>query len=150
MLLSKSCIYGIRSVLLLAVEDQRRFISIKEIATKLDIPFHFLTKILQTLGHANIVESIKGPKGGVALKVSSESLSVMDIISVLDGEKLFEDCVMDLKNCNEDDPCILHKAWFKTRKKLEFDFQNGSLKNLAKKIKKGDGRLYEEKQDKTY
>ena len=148
MLLSKSCIYGIRSVLLLAVEDQKKFTSIKKIANKLDIPFHFLTKILQTLGHANIIESVKGPKGGVALKAPAETISIMDIISALDGGKLFEDCVMELSGCDEEDPCILHKSWFKTKNKLEVDFQNGTLKDLAKKIKKGNGKLYEVKPEK--
>lgn len=143
MLLSKSCVYGIRSVLLLAVESDKKFISIKEIANKLNIPFHFLTKILQTLGHANILESVKGPKGGVALKSPSDELSVMDIISVLDGDKLFEDCIMGINGCSENDPCILHKSWYKTKIKLEVDLQKESLKDLAKKIKKGSVRLFD-------
>ena len=147
MLLSKSCVYGIRSVLLLAVESDKRFISIREIAKKLDIPFHFLTKILQILGHADILESVKGPKGGVALKISPDKLSIMDIISVLDGDRLFQECIMGLNGCSEDDPCILHKSWHKTKHKLEVDFQAGTLKDLAKKIKKGNVKLFDIKEN---
>lgn len=147
MILSKSCVYGIRSVLMLAVENEKKFISIKEIAHKLNIPFHFLTKILQILGHANILESVRGPKGGIALKVPSEELSVKDIISAFDGNKLFEDCVMGINGCTADDPCALHKAWDSTKSRLEIDFQSVSLKDLAKKIKKGKVRLYDIKKE---
>jgi len=49
MLLSRSCEYAIQAVLYLAENREQRFISIKEIAEKNDISFHFLGKILQSL-----------------------------------------------------------------------------------------------------
>jgi Rrf2 family protein len=143
MLLSKTCIYGIRSVLFLAVKNDPKFTSIKEIAQTLDIPFHFLTKILQTLSHANIVESVKGPRGGVTLKKASKDISVFDIVTALDGEELFRDCVIGLPGCSDENPCFLHKAWHKTKIKLKVDLEADSLKDLAAKIRKGKLRLLE-------
>lgn len=143
MLLSKTCIYGIRSTLFLAVRNENKFISIKEIADTLDIPFHFLTKILQTLGHANIIESVKGPKGGVTLKKPSTEISVLDIVSALDGDQLFLDCVIGLLGCSDENPCFLHKAWHKTKCKLKIDLEADSLKDLAAKVKRGKIRLLE-------
>lgn len=49
MLLSKSCIYGLRATLFLSAREQDGFIPIREMSEKLEISFHFLTKILQQL-----------------------------------------------------------------------------------------------------
>ncbi|CAN0202088.1 unnamed protein product, partial [Chrysoparadoxa australica] len=49
MLLSKSCVYGLRASIYLASKSDEEFNSIKEMSDKLEISFHFLTKILQQL-----------------------------------------------------------------------------------------------------
>lgn len=62
---SKACTYAIRAALYLAVHagPQAR-LGVKEIAEALDVPKHFLAKILQQLVRNNLVSSVKGPSGG--------------------------------------------------------------------------------------
>ncbi|NUM71915.1 MAG: Rrf2 family transcriptional regulator, partial [Ignavibacteriaceae bacterium] len=64
MIFSKATIYGIKSIVYVAKQQNGKdYVSIREIAEKLEIPFHFLTKILQKLTHAGIIVSSKGVKG---------------------------------------------------------------------------------------
>ena len=65
MLLSRSAKYGLQSVLYLAIKQQeeQRF-RVITIASDLDIPEHFLGKILQKLVKKDILNSAKGPNGG--------------------------------------------------------------------------------------
>ena len=79
MYLLKSCIYAIRSSLYLAAEKDKKFVSISEISKLLNIPFHYLTKILQTLTHSGLVVSTKGPHGGVSLNKPADKISIYDI-----------------------------------------------------------------------
>ncbi|HCT51303.1 MAG TPA: transcriptional regulator, partial [Balneola sp.] len=65
MLLSKSCVYGLRASIYLASKSDEEFNSIKEMSDKLEISFHFLTKILQQLTAESLMVSYKGPKGGI-------------------------------------------------------------------------------------
>ena len=67
MIFSKSCVYGLRAMIYLASIPREGYVSIKSLSDKLDISFHFLTKILQELTAAELMESMKGPKGGVRL-----------------------------------------------------------------------------------
>ncbi len=46
-MLSNAAIYGIRGLIYLASKKERKYIPISEISEKLDISFHFLTKIFQ-------------------------------------------------------------------------------------------------------
>ncbi len=144
-MLSKSCVYGIRSVLYLTVEKDRQFVPIKEISDRLDISFHFLTKILQNLSHGGIIASFKGPKGGVRLARPATEISVLDIVHILDGKDIFDQCILGLPGCQDKKPCPLHDSWKLSREKIKSDLQEANLASLAIKIKNEDLRLYEMK-----
>ncbi|MFU8811484.1 MAG: RrF2 family transcriptional regulator, partial [Balneolaceae bacterium] len=64
-MLSKSCTYGLRAAVLLATKEKEVYVTIKELSDELDISFFFLTKVLQQLTKAELLESYKGPNGGV-------------------------------------------------------------------------------------
>jgi Rrf2 family protein len=142
-MLSKSCVYGIRALLYLTLNAGRQFVPIKEISNKLDISFHFLTKILQILSQKGLIGSFTGPKGGVRLARQPESISILDIILILDGDDLFHQCILGLPGCQDKKPCPLHYDWKYQREQIRQNFQTTDLKSLAIKIKKDDLRLYE-------
>ena len=61
---SRTCEYAIQSIIYLALQKGVRPVNIKEISAKLNIPSHFLAKILQNLTQDQLVVSFKGPGGG--------------------------------------------------------------------------------------
>jgi len=135
MLLSQSCMYGIRAALLIATKgesDKDSFIPIRRIADQLDVSFHFLTKILQVLTHAKLMESYKGPNGGVRLARPAEELSLIDVVEAIDGNDVFDNCLLGLPGCKDDNPCPLHEKWSNSIDQLRALFQETSLAQLAK------------------
>ena len=94
MLLSRACEYGIQAVLYLAKHHDVPYISVKEIAEKHDISFHFLGKILQTLTQKGLLTSYKGPKGGVSLARSPQELTVLQVVEAIDGVEFLRKCVV--------------------------------------------------------
>ncbi len=141
MLFSKSCIYGIRAVIYLAVKKEREYVSIKEMSKMLDISFHFLTKVLQELAAAGLVKSQKGANGGVGLNRPANEITVYDIVAVLDGTALFEECILGLPDCSDENPCSLHKYWRDIKKNIEDSLKEETLDSVAKQIVDGQIRL---------
>ncbi len=149
-MLSHSCTYAIQACLYLAREGQsQRYIPVHRIARDLDIPFHFLKKILQRLGDRGLTKSVRSTNGGVALAKEPQEINVWDIISALDGVDRFEtDCILRLSACNHRRPCALHKAWNKERQRLVKMFQTTDLLSgavsvptmLAVAAERSDGR----------
>ena len=131
MTFSKACNYGVRAALYVATRNQQEFVSIKEISEKLNISFHFLTKILQTLTQQGIMTSFRGPKGGVALAKPAAEISLLDVVQAIDGESLFTDCVLGLNNCGDDQPCPLHNQWTGIRQNIQELFESTSLHQVA-------------------
>jgi Rrf2 family protein len=142
-MLSKKCVYGIRSILYLTLENERQFVPIKEISQRLDISFHFLTKILQTLSQGGLISSFKGPRGGVKLARPAKEISILDVVHILDVKEIFETCILGLPGCQELKPCPLHDSWKKNREMIKSDFNRANMFSLAEKIKDQDLRLYE-------
>lgn len=141
MLLSKSCVYGLRASLYLASDQDGDYISISKLSDKLDISFHFLTKILQELTAADLLESLKGPKGGVRLTKSGREISLYEIVVAIDGADLFTQCVLGLPGCGVEKPCPMHEMWASTRGEIQEMLVTTNLSEMARKGKKGNLRI---------
>ncbi|MDR8390762.1 Rrf2 family transcriptional regulator [Aliifodinibius sp. S!AR15-10] len=144
MLLSKACIYGMRAALYLASSSNDRFIAISQISEDLDISRHFLTKILQQLTKADIMESMKGPKGGVRLKGSGDEITLVEIVAAIDGMDILTECALGLPGCGTAKPCPLHDQWADTRDEIRKMLEDTTLTDLSRKGKEGNLRITED------
>lgn len=143
MLLSKSCVYGIRAVIFLALKENSSVVSIREISSELNISFHFLTKVLQKLTEAGLVVSQRGASGGVRLTRSADNITLMEIIVAIDGTQIFETCVLGLPGCGVLKPCPFHDNWSEVNTRLKEMFNNATLSGYAEMVRTGEVRITE-------
>ncbi len=138
--LSKASTYGLRALLyIVSQKDLDGYISIRKVAEELDISFHFLTKIFQQLTQNNILESYRGPNGGIMLKMPPEKIFLSDIIKVIDGDDFYDKCLLGLPGCGEFAPCPVHNFWKVTKAAMKLEFDTTSLAELGAKV--SDERL---------
>lgn len=140
-MLSRSCEYGLRAALYLASLDEEGYVPISTISEELDISFPFLTKIFQKLNDAGFLTSKRGPKGGVALTTSADEISLHDIVVAIDGDDLFEECVLGLPGCGDARPCPVHDRWSDERDRVEALFRDTSLADMTEPEAAADLRL---------
>jgi Rrf2 family protein len=142
MLLSKACEYGIRAALFIAsTEEDDSYVSIREISDKLDIPYHFLAKILQKLTNTGLLKSMKGPNGGVRFEKHHANIQLFEIVTAIDGDKLFTECILGLPGCGRQKPCALHQHWMIHREGIKNMLNSTTLKELAGQTKAGKFRM---------
>ena len=77
--------YGLRAAAELAAAPPGHPLKAEAIASAQGIPRKFLDNILQSLRHAGIVDSRRGPEGGHLLARPAGEVSVADIIRALEG-----------------------------------------------------------------
>ena len=63
LIFSRQCEYALQAVVYLALKKEGERISIRDLTKRLDIPYHFLGKILQGLTRKGFLTSVKGPTG---------------------------------------------------------------------------------------
>lgn len=83
--ISAKGIYGLTAVVELAMSHKGGPVQIRDIATAHGIPQHYLEQILVVLKKAGFVESFRGAQGGYALARDPRSISVLDLLAVLEG-----------------------------------------------------------------
>ncbi|MCF8244126.1 MAG: Rrf2 family transcriptional regulator [Saprospiraceae bacterium] len=133
--LSKGTVYGLRALVYLATQkDRTGYVSIGEISEKLDISFHFLTKTFQMLTQKGILESYRGPSGGIALNKPAEQIFLFDIVKILEGDDFFDKCLLGLPGCGDFEPCPVHDFWKVAKAALKNEFEITSLAELGAKV----------------
>lgn len=132
MQLTKSSIYGLRaSILLTKRGGNNSYVTIRELSEELNISFHFLTKILQELSKSEILESFKGPNGGVRLAKPPNKITLKDIVTSIDVKYNILDCPFGLSGCVEISPCPLQQDWQNFKIKMEKMMSEVTLEDLS-------------------
>ncbi|MFT5373906.1 MAG: Rrf2 family iron-sulfur cluster assembly transcriptional regulator [Candidatus Latescibacterota bacterium] len=131
MLFSQSCKYAIRALVHLSLSTDSPSLS-REIARDIQVPEHFLAKILQDLVRHQLLESFKGRGGGFQLARTPERISLGEIVHAVDGNGLTENCLLGLPNCSAESPCAMHDWWSIQRRELKKMLEGQSLTDLTK------------------
>ena len=132
---SKTCEYAIRAMIFIAQKSkQQSKTGIKEIAKEIGAPEHFIAKILQDLCRNGLLQSSKGPTGGFYLDKASQQCSLLEIVKVVDGDKLFNGCGLGLDSCSEKEPCPLHHQFKIVRQGIYDMLKNASVDELQEQL----------------
>ena len=78
--------YGIAALLALAEFHNSGLLQIKDIASRCDIPYQYLEQIFNRLVKAGIIKSTRGKNGGYELASPPEKITVLHIVTALEGE----------------------------------------------------------------
>lgn len=136
---SKACEYGIRAVIYIWSQNNKGIkLGIKDICREIDAPEFFTAKILQSLAKQGIISSAKGPNGGFYIEKEQENLALIDLVTAIDGNQIFEGCGLGLKVCSEVNPCPIHYQFKSIREQLKTMLVGTSIKDLAGDLEKGN------------
>jgi len=116
---------------MVAKRGGQEYVSIREMSERLDISFHFLTKILQMLTQANLLISYRGPNGGVAFKKPPEEIRLSEVVLILEGDDYFDKCLLGLPGCGDRQPCPMHQFWKEIKGSLKKEFDHTSLAEMG-------------------
>jgi Rrf2 family transcriptional regulator, iron-sulfur cluster assembly transcription factor len=136
LIFSRQCEYALQAVVYLALKKWGERVSIKDLARRLDIPYHFLGKILQDLTRKGFLTSVKGPHGGFALAVPAEKITLLQIVETIDGSGFSHNCVMGFPDCSGKNPCAVHETWSGLREGITTMLQARNIGQMAKEMKK--------------
>jgi len=129
-LFSKTCKYALQAILYLARKSNGQPVLLRDISGALNIPHHFLSKIMQMLAREGIIISHKGLNGGFALASGPDELRLIDIVRAVDGEALFDQCVLGFSRCSDSNPCPFHEVWKQSKQSILDMLYNKTLAEL--------------------
>jgi len=109
---SKPTEYAIRAMVYLSIHSsEEKKLGIRQIASELGFPEHYLGKVLQDLAKKQVIKSAKGPHGGFYIDEKDMDISLLSLIDAIEGLQFFNTCGLGLHECNEEKPCPIHKDY---------------------------------------
>lgn len=106
-MISQTAEYALRAVVWLASHPERRF-STAQIAKATQVPAGYLSKTLQALARAALVESNPGRAGGFRLARAAHEITVLDVVNVVDPVQRIHACPLKLAS-HRKQLCPLHR-----------------------------------------
>ena len=137
-MLSAACKDSIRAMIYIAKLQEEgyreKFVSIHKIAEDLGLSFYFLSKNFQKLVKAGLLESHRGPQGGVRLLKKPSEIRLIDIVGVIDGMEFFSNCILGFEECSDQNPCTIHNLWAEKREEIYNMFSSTTLEDAIRNI----------------
>lgn len=103
--------YALRVMLDLATNENKGFISLKEIAERQEISNKYLEQIIAKLAKKGYLETARGNNGGYRLAKKASEYTVGDILRATEGELTPIDCLTEEGVCTRKQNCKTHAFW---------------------------------------
>lgn len=111
-------------------QNQDKLISVKEISAKFDVSANHLSKVMQRLNKAGLIDSIKGFNGGFRLAVKPEEVTFLEIYELFDGKLRTTNCILQKHDCG--DKCIFGDLIFSINNQVRERFERTKLSGFIK------------------
>jgi len=131
MQLTRAADYGVRVMIHLAGLQPGTRISLPEMAEAVEVPEHFLSKVLQMLCRRGLVQSHRGAGGGFELVADANTISILDVVEAMEGPIQLNVCLGEYGSCGRKSWCPAHKVWVEAQKALVEVLRRESIANLA-------------------
>lgn len=111
MKLSTKCRYVIRILIDLAEYYDQGPEQVSRISKRQNISVKYIEQLIRLLKKAELIKSIRGPKGGHMLSMKPDDITLGYIARIMDYQDKPEDCYCNEDTCFSVDSCRLRQSW---------------------------------------
>lgn len=138
MRLSTKSRYGVRALFDIAYNCGNMPTQIQDISRRQNISPRYLEQIFQSLKHAGLLKSKRGPQGGYCLAKKPEDITVLDILCATESDVMLVDCTNAVKakrkkSCATELHCVTRSVWAEAADALRNLFGNITLETLCQR-----------------
>jgi Rrf2 family iron-sulfur cluster assembly transcriptional regulator len=131
MKLSTRSRYGVRILVDLARNSNQGPVQMGEISKRQDISVKYLEQLIRPLKQANMVNSVRGPKGGHLLTKKPEDITLGQIVRLFEGQSELVECISNPEKCSMSDDCQVRLAWEDATKVLYEKLDSTTIADLV-------------------
>lgn len=124
--------YAISAILDLGINSQGGHISLREIASRLDLSENYLRQLFMDMRKAGLIDSVRGVGGGYFLSVHPEQISILAIIEAVEGNIVIVKCLDGEceDECDRISQCSTRTTWERLNESIRTKLKNLTLQEL--------------------
>ena len=110
----------------------------RELASCANLPMPVVSKLLKSLTRAGLLVSQRGAKGGYGLARSATDISVVEMITALEGPVAITECATHPGMCAQESTCHVRDPWRQINGAVTSALERVTLADLAKPLEADD------------
>jgi Rrf2 family protein len=131
MIINRATQYTLQALIHLVARPMGGPVLARELAEQLDLPQPYLAKLLQGPCRAGWLSSIRGRGGGFTLNPGADRVTLLEIITLMRGERSSRECLLGFKECDDDTACVMHCQWKPIKHEILMHLGHCTLAELA-------------------
>lgn len=133
-MITKKTEYAIRALWELHLEPQT-MMTANKVAQRQNIPPKYLPQIVSQLNQAGLLTSLRGYGGGIKLSKAAGQISVLDVITAIQGRPVLFECQQGAAECSIENDCGLMGVYNKALNSMLEVFQSTFLPDLKLRVR---------------
>lgn len=127
---SRTADYGLRAALQIARAPADELVTRRAIASAVDAPPSVLAQALASLVRCGLLVGQAGPRGGYRLARRADEVSILEVVTAVDGAHQNERCVLRDGACNVQHPCPFHAFFADAQDRFRDALQSATLADV--------------------
>lgn len=127
--LSNTAQYAIRVVSYMASKKEGLYPA-ASLTEELKVSDKYLKRILTTLTHSGIVQSVQGRNGGFTLRKPVNDIPLLEIVRAVEDVEKYFGCVLGFDQCSDHHPCSVHEYWKPVRERIRHFLSNTTMADV--------------------
>lgn len=128
--ISRKVEYALIALRHLHGQNMGELTSAKELAQTYGVPQELLAKVLQRLAKKDIIDAVKGPRGGYRLAIDPKSIKMTELFEIIEGPMGIMDCYFD-SGCEQIDGCTIRTPINRINDSIRAMFNNMTLAEVT-------------------
>ena len=127
--------YGLRSLIDVALHQAEGPVTLNDIATRQSISVKYLWQVINPLKASGYLTVTRGAKGGYVLGQRPEEITMLDVLTTLEGPVSILKCLTRENECNRIHSCVARTVWKEVNNAVEAALSNITLAEVLRRHK---------------
>ena len=133
--------YGLRVLLDIATHQEKGPVILRDISARQEISEKYLWQVINPLKSAGLVNSTRGAKGGYVLAKAPGDITLLEIVSILEGPVSVVDCVGSPDQCERSGACVTRGVWGKIETGIKDAMARITLQEIVEQQKDAESGM---------
>jgi Rrf2 family protein len=117
----------------IALHQNKGAVTLNDIARRQEISVKYLWQVINPLKTSGLLSVQRGAKGGYMLAKRPEEISMLEVVSTLEGPLSLVECLTKDEICDRIDSCVARSVWKEVNQTVEKTLKNITLAEVLRR-----------------
>jgi len=125
--------YGLRSMIDVALHQDKGPVTLNDIAERQSISVKYLWQVINPLKASGFLNVTRGAKGGYMVAKRPDEITMLDVLTTLEGPISVLKCLTHTDACPRVDSCVGRTVWMEVNQAIEKALGNITLAEMLRR-----------------